>query len=141
MQLSPAVANGRKRMYPLDTVLKLFLAASTLTADPALGQQMTCRWNSKQQCGPGAACRPAANKVWATADPAATRYQRCDAKGCDGYDSVVSTSGAFMTYALPGRGMFIKVGPDGAATEVVSLGNSVVVSQGQCRPAPGESQP
>lgn len=112
---------------------KLIVIASALISTPLIAQPMTCRWITKQQCDPGAACRPATNKVWATADIAAKRYQRCDTNGCDTYEAAVSTAGSYTTFDLVGRGLFMKIGPNNAATEVVSLGNSILVSQGTCR--------
>jgi hypothetical protein len=111
---------------------------STAAALPLSAEPLACRWATKQQCDPTAPCRPAANNVWATADVGAKRYQRCDRQGCDTYDAAVSTAGAYTTFDLVGRGVFMKVGANGAATEVVSLGNSVLVSQGRCRPASTE---
>jgi hypothetical protein len=66
-------------------------------------------------------------------DLTAHRYSRCDSAGCDGYDAKVTQSGAFTIVEVPGRAMFAKIGPEGKATEVVSLMNSVLVSQGACR--------
>lgn len=102
----------------------------------ASAQTMLCRWSDKQQCDPGVPCRSMSPSVWATADAAAKRYQRCDHNGCDTYDAVVTVGpGAYTTFDLIGRGVFMKVGPGRKATEVVSLGNSVLVSQGTCTPA------
>ena len=122
-------------VYSLTMNLKLMVAVSALLASPVTAKPMTCRWTSKQQCDPGAACRPAINRVWATADVTGKRYQRCDRNGCDSYDAEVSTAGAYTTFDLIGRGVFMKLGPDAVATEVVSLGNSILVSHGTCRPS------
>lgn len=112
----------------------LLFAALVVLPQLAEAEPSVCRWTKKQQCDPTAPCRPAVNKVWATADATAKRYERCDANGCDSYDAEVSTAGAFTTFDLTGRGVFMKIGPNGLATEVVSLGNSVLVSHGTCRP-------
>lgn len=106
----------------------------TAFSPPSVAAPMTCRWTTKQQCDPDAACKPALNKVWAVADASRRRYSRCDRNGCDGYDATVTVGpGAFTTFDLIGRGVFMKIGPAGRATEVVSLGNSVLISQGTCR--------
>ena len=128
------VEGGIKTVYSSTMTFKLIVAVSTLLASPVAAEPMTCRWTSKQQCDPGAACRPAINKVWAPADVTGKRYQRCDRNGCDTYDATVSNAGAYTTFDLVGRGVFMKIGPDAAATEVVSLGNSVLVSHGTCLP-------
>jgi len=116
--------------------IALLAAVTASLSNVAQAEPLTCHWANKQQCDPNSACRPSVNKVWATVDATAKRYQRCDSKGCDSYDAEVSASGVYTTFDLPGRGVFMKIGPEGAATEVVSLGNSVLVSQGTCRPTP-----
>jgi hypothetical protein len=100
----------------------------------ASASPITCRWKAKQQCDPGEACKTVPPAVWTIVDPQAKRYQRCDPRGCDTYEAVVTVGpGAFTVYELIGRGVFLKTGLGGSATEVVSLGNSVLVSHGVCR--------
>ena len=112
----------------------LFGALACIAAAPAIAAPLTCRWEEKQQCDPGAGCKPIASKVWVVADAEAKQYSRCDRNGCDSYHAVVTAGpGAYTFFDLLGRGMFLKLGPAGRATEVVTLGNSVLVSQGVCR--------
>lgn len=120
---------------------KTLAAALALLAAPAGAEMMGCRWSIKQQCDPDKACRALPNTTWAIADADTRHYQRCDQSGCDDYSSEVSTAGAFTTFDLVGRGVFMKLGADGAATEVVSLGNSVIISHGRCLPAPAPPRP
>jgi hypothetical protein len=61
------------------------------------------------------------------------QYSRCDRAGCDTFDVQISRSGAFTIIEAPGRAMFMKIGPEGKSTEVVSVMNSVLVSNGVCR--------
>ena len=109
-------------------------ATGLLTAAvPAFAQDLKCEWLQKEQCQPGQRCGPAALGMWATIDLTSQRYQRCDQKGCDAYKAVVSRSGAFTIVELPGRATFLKIGPEGRSTEVTSIMNTVLVSQGICR--------
>lgn len=61
-------------------------------------------------------------------------YARCDARGCDTYDAVVTVAGVMVTIDVPGRGMFARMTADGSEfVEVVSLLTSTLVSYGSCR--------
>lgn len=108
----------------------ILLALST--AAPA--KLLQCKWNEKHQCDPGKGCKPISpGTIIVTIDPQTREYKRCDKKGCDTYQANVNNGGIYKTYDLPGRGVFAKVAVDGQATEVVSLMNSVLISQGWCR--------
>lgn len=118
-------------------VRKSSLLLATLaiaTSTEAWSAPMRCDFTEKYQCNPGSGCQPNVLGVWVVVDLDSKLYQRCDRNGCDTYDAVVSDrKGAFITIDLPARGVFMKIGQDSRATEVVSLGNSVIVSQGVCR--------
>jgi hypothetical protein len=55
---------------------------------------------------------------------------------CDHYEAVVSESGAYLNFELPGRAAFARVGPNRSVVEVASLGDSIIVSHGHCDVAP-----
>lgn len=115
-------------------MLKPLLAAGLLIS-PAVAESaepLRCTWTEKVQCDPGSGCSAQPIKTWATIDLDGRRYQRCDRLGCDTYDASVTRSGVYRVIDLPGRGVFTKLADDGRGTEVVSLGNSVLVSQGHC---------
>ena len=106
-----------------------FTLSTSATAKPLL-----CKWTEKQQCDPGRGCKAISpGTVIVKLDPQTREYSRCDTKGCDTYQANINSSGLFNVYELPGRGVFAKVALDGRATEVVSLMNSILVSQGKCR--------
>ncbi len=66
-------------------------------------------------------------------------YDRCEGEGfenCDRYEAVVSTSGAYRLFELPGRGAFAKVGPSLDVTEVLTLQSNVYINRGKCTGAP-----
>jgi hypothetical protein len=117
---------------------KALLLAATLIPAGAAATPLRCTWTERSACGPENGCRPVPAATWALLDVDGREYQRCDAKGCDAYSAVISRSGAYTLVDLPGRGMFAKLGDDGRATEVVSLGHGVLVSQGRCILAQGQ---
>ena len=110
------------------------LIAACVMGEAANAAPLTCRWTAKQQCDAGTPCRTIPASVWTTVDKQTQRYQRCDRKGCDSYTAVVTVGpGAFTVYDLIGRGVFLKMEAGGGATEIVSLGHSVLISHGTCR--------
>ena len=100
---------------------------------PVLARPLKCAWTQKVQCDPGAPCRALKLTTWGMLDRASKTYSRCDRLGCDAYAATIEQSGTFSIVDLPGCGAFAKVAQDGTATEVTSLGRSVIVSQGRCR--------
>lgn len=116
--------------------LQRFLACVVLLGLPTIAPAKTlkCTWTEKQQCAPQQSCRPAPLGLWSKIDLKKRKYQRCDRNGCDTYDATVQVDrAAFTNIDLPGLGVFVKIGPDRRGTEVVSLGNVILVSQGRCR--------
>lgn len=110
--------------------------ASVMFAIPAVAQSkpLMCKWTEKQQCDPKIGCRTIGITTYAKIDLAGRRYERCDKRGCDTYVANVSGGvGKFTNVDVTGSGMFLKIGPEGNSTEVVSLGNMVLISQGICR--------
>lgn len=100
---------------------------------PAGAAELKCVWSHKSQCDPKASCRDVTTMTSGLLDVEARTYKRCDRNGCDSYAAEVVRAGSFTTVDLIGRGVFVKLDDDGIATEVVSLGNTVLVSQGLCR--------
>lgn len=109
----------------------LTLLAVTLTPACANAKPVRCAWTTKQECS-GGACVADIPTIRSTIDLETGAYRRCDTKGCDNSKGVVSKSGAFYVIDLPGRGGFAKIGEDGSATEVMSLGELVLIYQGKC---------
>ena len=61
-------------------------------------------------------------------------YQRCDAKGCDTYNTPrVSYSGVWANVALPENGNMTRFAADGQYVEVATINDLVLVYHGQCR--------
>ncbi|WP_343546607.1 hypothetical protein [Sphingobium yanoikuyae] len=114
-------------------VLVAFIMTVTL-ATPALAKPLQCNWVEKNQCDAGKGCRKiSAGTISVSLDTKTKEYKRCDRNGCDTYQANVHVSGAFTIFDLAGRGVFAKVGPNGQSSEVVSLGNSILISHGFCR--------
>jgi hypothetical protein len=108
-------------------------AIAVFIPDNAVANTVQCNFASKVQCDPIGPCRVLKPAVRLTIDLAAKRYSRCDRAGCDTFNAVVTPSGAYTLIEVPGHAMFAKIGPKGKSTEVVSLMNSILVSQGTCR--------
>jgi hypothetical protein len=110
-----------------------FVAIIAVTPTVAAANTVQCSFTTKVQCDPIGPCKVLKPGVKLTIDLTAKRYSRCDKAGCDTYDAVVTSSGLYTLIEVPGHAMFAKIGPKGQSTEVVSLMNSVLVSQGICR--------
>ena len=103
---------------------------------PAVAQEKpkVCQWAEKSQCDPMKGCKPITITTHAKFDHIGRVYERCDRRGCDSYTANVSiVQNGFTKIDVAGRGMFVNIAPDGVATEVVSLGNMILISQGICR--------
>ena len=101
-------------------------------AAPTTDLAWNCTFSSKVQCE-GERCAPSTPTIHLIIYPKYEVYQRCDKKGCDDYRAQFTRSGAFLVAELPGRGAFVKISDDLAATEVVTLGHAVIVDRGQCK--------
>ena len=100
---------------------------------PSLAQPTKCSWSQRHQCSQVGPCVAVVPKTWGVFDSEAKTYQRCDRSGCDAYPVTVNQLGSYRVVGIDGSGSFMKVGHDGTATEVVSLGVNVLVSHGTCR--------
>lgn len=68
-------------------------------------------------------------------DMASHAYSRCDAKGCDTYPQTRPNTGGIFTHLSPTASTVFKVLNDGSAyVETASLGLSVHLTFGECRP-------
>ena len=125
---------GWWRMFDMT---RLFLVAVTLLAllpNRVLAAPLRCTWIQKHQCEPNKPCKVIPAKTFAKIDLQNKQYSRCDRLGCDDYDANISSGdGMFTNIDVTGRGMIVKIAPDQSSTEVVTLGNVVLISQGKCR--------
>ena len=67
------------------------------------GAGVRCDADAKFSCSP-AGCETAAPGATARIDPERRVYSRCDARGCDEYDALISRSGDYVNVALPEHG-------------------------------------
>ena len=111
----------------------MLLVAATL-AVPCRAETLICSFEQKQICNGGQPCEPMkVDESWTAVWIDRNKIARCEGDKCDFYD--MTTSGdykGFRTFEAPSRGMFIKVGPEGAAMEVASLATMAIISHGIC---------
>lgn len=117
--------------------LQLVLDIISIQATPANNPTYFCEFIQRFGCDNVNGCTASSLPIttWVEFDQSGNTYSRCDRAGCDVYKPFVTHSGVFLNIEMPGRAAFAKIGPDGSFTEVVSLGASVMVTYGQCRPA------
>lgn len=131
---------GERMSATVKLLAPLILAAGTLVPGVALAQaasaaEFTCYPAEKHLCSPGRGCQTGVVSVFARFSPTApgrARYSRCDRRGCDQHEATTYQSGEHLIIELPGKATFAKVAPDGAWTEVVSIGNDIIIAQGRC---------
>jgi hypothetical protein len=100
----------------------------------ARAEPMRCEIASKFSCSP-AGCTTNKPSVFNIIDIELGKFSRCDANGCDEYSANFSRSGAYIIVDVPGRGTMAKLSADGTEyVEVATLGTTVLVSFGACRP-------
>ena len=103
------------------------------TAAMAAEGIMTCTVTHKYACG-DKGCTSGDPTIVIRIDFDRSIYSRCDAKGCDDFDAVITRSGIFVNVALPNRGAMAKLSEDGSNfTEVVTVMTTPVISLGYCR--------
>ena len=126
---------GWLRMYDMRFLfVALVLVGSTAHPAETRVAPLECRWVQKHQCEPGSGCKALKITTFARVDLIAKQFSRCDRIGCDVYDANITGGGStFMNIDVTGRGVFVKIAPDYKSTEVVSLGNVVLISQGTCQ--------
>jgi hypothetical protein len=79
-------------------------------------------------------CTKIALGLWNLIDLEEGRLSRCDKKGCDHYEMVVTRSGIFLNLEIPGRAMFAKMAADGSDyLEVATIGSTALISHGKCK--------
>jgi hypothetical protein len=113
--------------------MALVAAFSVLGNVSVQAAPLACEVREKHQCAPQSPCRPIPSTVRLELDPATGAYSRCDAKGCDRHRSIVSRSGVWVNFAIPGSATFARVGDDGSVVEVAALNSTVLVGYGRCR--------
>jgi hypothetical protein len=104
-----------------------------LTGAANAQQTLRCDITVKNQCDPSGSCQQIAANIWNEIDLSSQVVKRCDAKGCDSYQALLSPSGAYTNIIVPGRSILAKLGENGAFLEVVTLAESVLVSFGKCQ--------
>jgi hypothetical protein len=109
--------------------------AVAVSASPAAATKMLCTWVQKHECAPTSGCKPVKITTYAKVDLTARRFERCDKQGCSSFSANVSkgVGGSFTNVDVTGSGMFLKLSSELTATEVVSLGHMILVSQGKCK--------
>lgn len=116
-------------------------AASNVTAKQEVAQQsfypffsMICNPSRKTFCSEGK-CSDMKPSVWVTVEPALKTASRCDSKGCDTYNVLLSESGIFTNLTRPGNDSWtVKVNnTDGSYTEVTGLLLDKYISYGSCK--------
>jgi hypothetical protein len=115
--------------------MTLCAVASALLALVAreTGTNVRCDVDAKFSCGPRG-WEGVAPGTSARIGPERWVYSRCDARGCDDHDALISRSGDFVNVALPEHGMLAKLSlSDGGFVEVATLGTAALVSYGRCR--------
>lgn len=116
----------------------LALTAAQSPTAPNTEYSWQCNFTQRTVCSNGS-CVPTKGKTWIFLSPDYKVYNRCEGtgfEGCDRYTPVVSASGAYRLFELPGRGAFAKVGPSLEVTEVLTLQSSVYINRGKCSSAP-----
>jgi hypothetical protein len=117
----------------------LLVAAVLLIAGPALAAPETdaawdCKFTQRTLCT-STGCSTGKGRTWIYLTPRQKSYWRCEGKGfddCDHYKAIVTESGAYKVFELPGHAAFAKVGPALKVTEVFSLMDRVWINRGQC---------
>lgn len=125
-------------MKRIAAIVCLALTAAQSPTAPSTEYSWQCEFTQRTVCS-GQSCTPSKAKTWIFLSPDYKVYDRCEGKGfdnCDHYQPVVSASGAYRLFELPGRGAFAKVGPALEVTEVLTLQNTVFVNRGKCISAP-----
>jgi hypothetical protein len=112
------------------------LAAGLLTVvfcSTSASADVTCTIREKYSCAEGEGCAPVENTIVVRIDIPGATYSRCDAKGCDDYGALFSSSGEYINIDVPGRGMVAKMASDGSEfVEVATLMSVVLLSFGNC---------
>ena len=118
------------------------ISAVPLSAAPQTEYSWQCNFTQRTVCGTTSCTTKATSAksgVWIYLTPSQQSYYRCEGNSfdnCDRYQTVISDSGAFKIFELPGRAAFAKVDAGLTVTEVVSLIDVVYINRGKCMSAP-----
>jgi hypothetical protein len=120
-------------------LMVLVLAAAVQSA-PSTEYAWNCKIANQSVCG-----KTGCVEIKPTSSvflyPRFNRYWRCpigwkQLDVCDGYNAVVSSSGSYRNFELPGHTAFARVGPGLTFVEAVTSLDQVFVSHGTCSLAP-----
>ena len=121
--------------------LSILMFVAAAQTPPETEFMWECSFRERVSCSPTEGCVSApANVTRLLLYPSESLYWRCgatqDLSDCDAYQAVVSASGAYRNFELPGRAAFAKVGPNLSVTDVVTLMDNVFVAYGTCKEGP-----
>jgi hypothetical protein len=106
--------------------------------------EFSCLPSSYVVCNNGR-CTPAAPTTFYFVDHGteAGTYFRCDKKGCDEYQAIVSVSGEYTTIVLPANALLFRVDTGtalpkfrGDFVDIATTGTTAVISTGKCEFGP-----
>ena len=110
----------------------LVLLLTGLWAASANASTLRCTHVTKQFCDADG-CNRIEPKTYNTISTDPALFSRCDSIGCDGYEYVVTRSGVYLTFEVPGRGLMAKMSEDGSEyVEIATLTTGVYISHGYC---------
>lgn len=120
------------RRVRLALILSVACGSPAAAADPFF-----CTTSRKEICNFNKACEVVgAGNFLVIVDDANNSYVRCDKprrENCSAYDMVkAGDHKGYLTFEMPGRGGFSKIGPSGDWAEAVSLAGMIIVSHGMC---------
>lgn len=93
-----------------------------------------CDFSVKYACDE-AECKLVKPTIWNLIDFGKTTISRCDGQGCDHYPMIVDPKGVFVNIIVPGKSMSAKMSLNASEYfEVVSLGMTVFLGFGSCKP-------
>ena len=116
---------------PYTMVISIFV--SVVLASEVVAAQLRCDIQSKVRCS-STGCTDSVLGLWNLIDLEGGRLSRCDQKGCDHYQMVVTRSGIYLNLEVPGRAMLAKMTMDGSDyLEVATIGTTALISHGSCK--------
>ena len=104
---------------------------------PFVSGSMDCKFASAHICN-DVECRTGPNIIEVSWNPSTSEYRRCDKKGCDSYEPMVSLSDSYTILSFPENGMMTKISDRGDITEIATLMNTAFVKHGQCTSKPSQ---
>jgi hypothetical protein len=106
---------------------------------PAVGEStwqgvgtLECWFTAASWCGSDG-CSAADSQTWVRWTPDTKTYERCEARGCDRYEAMVTYSGAFATIILPENALLARLTKPGRIVEVTMSMDSGLIRHGLCK--------